>query len=336
MKILIIQTAFIGDVILATAMIEQLKRFYPDAQLDFLLRKGNEGLLNGHPHLHQILIWDKKQGKYRQLWRLLGQIRDERYDWVVNCQRFAASGFLTAFSGAKNTVGFNKNPFSFLFAQSVPHRIGASTSRFGLPWQHEVDRNLSLITSITDMSPQKPVLYPSEADFLLAKEMAGDRPYVCIAPTSVWFTKQWPPEKWLELIAVLPPEITVFLLGAPSDRAQCQAIADASARSGIENLAGKLSLTASAALLKGAVMNYVNDSAPLHLASAVNAPVTAVFCSTIPEFGFTPLSDHHEIWQISAPLSCRPCGLHGYNKCPKGHFKCAYDIAPAWLSTPAE
>jgi heptosyltransferase-2 len=88
-------------------------------------------------------------------------------------------------------------------------------------------------------------------------------------------------------------------------------------------MAGKLSLLESAAIMAGARMNFVNDSAPMHLASAVNAPVTAVFCSTVPAFGFGPLSDNAFIAETTIPLDCRPCGLHGYTVCPKGHFKCA-------------
>jgi heptosyltransferase-2 len=75
--------------------------------------------------------------------------------------------------------------------------------------------------------------------------------------------------------------------------------------------------------MKGAIMNYVNDSAPLHFASAVNAPVTAVFCSTVPAFGFGPLSDVSFVVETDIPLSCRPCGLHGYKACPLGHFNCS-------------
>jgi heptosyltransferase-2 len=73
-------------------------------------------------------------------------------------------------------------------------------------------------------------------------------------------------------------------------------------------------------------MNYVNDSAPMHLASAMNAPTCAVYCSTVPAFGFGPLSEKSFIVEIDYPLYCRPCGLHGYNACPEKHFKCAYDI----------
>ncbi len=92
------------------------------------------------------------------------------------------------------------------------------------------------------------------------------------------------------------------------------------------NLAGKLSFLSSAALMKGARMNYVNDSAPMHFASAVNAPVTAVYCSTIPSFGYGPLSDRSFIVETPVALHCRPCGLHGHTKCPEGHFHCAVKI----------
>ena len=147
--------------------------------------------------------------------------------------------------------------------------------------------------------------------------------YVTISPTSVWFTKQWPAEKWVKLINVLPKNIKVFLLGAPTDKDVCGQIATQSNHPLVEVKAGELSLLQSAALMKNAQMNYVNDSAPLHLASSMNAPVTALFLSTVPSFGFTPLSDKSSVLETSEKLACRPCGLHGKSACPLGHFKCA-------------
>jgi ADP-heptose:LPS heptosyltransferase len=321
MKLLVIQTAFIGDVVLATAVVEQLRRFYPDAEIDFLLRKGNEKLLSGHPQLREILVWDKKTGKYRELWRLLRHIRRTRYDMVVNCQRFAASGFLTAFSGAKQTVGFDKNPFSFLFTRRVAHRIGTAAEPM-----HEVRRNLALLGHLGDGDVVRPRLYPAPADFEKAARLAAGRRYVCVAPTSVWFTKQYPAHKWAELLKRLPPDCRVFLLGGPADADACRRMIELSARQDVINAAGQLSFLESAALMQDAAMNYVNDSAPLHFASAVNAPVAAVFCSTLPAFGFTPLSDRSAVVQAKTALPCRPCGLHGHKKCPEGHFRCAEDI----------
>jgi heptosyltransferase-2 len=82
----------------------------------------------------------------------------------------------------------------------------------------------------------------------------------------------------------------------------------------------------SAALMKSARMNYVNDSGPLHICSAMNAPVTAFFCSTTPAFGFGPISDQSIIIESKLNLACKPCGLHGYKSCPKGHFDCGNSI----------
>jgi len=104
-RFLVIQTAFIGDVVLATGLLEKLHAHFPDASIDFLVRKGNESLLANHPFLNEVLVWNKKEKKLANLWRTLRKIRGKRYDKVINVQRFAATGILTAFSGAKETIG---------------------------------------------------------------------------------------------------------------------------------------------------------------------------------------------------------------------------------------
>src|SRR4051812_43195467 len=120
-KFLVIQTAFIGDAVLASAMLEKLHRYFPDAQISILVRKGNEALFTDHPYLHEILIWNKKKEKMKNLWKLLVQIRKNKYDKVINLQRYFSTGLLTAFSGAKETRGFDKNPLSFLFSKKIKH-----------------------------------------------------------------------------------------------------------------------------------------------------------------------------------------------------------------------
>ncbi|HLZ16019.1 MAG TPA: glycosyltransferase family 9 protein [Cyclobacteriaceae bacterium] len=319
---LIIQTAFIGDVILATGLIEKLRQYYPEASIDFLLRKGNEGLLTNHPLLRNVLIWDKKESKIFSLFRLIGVIRNNHYDVVVNIHRYASSGFITALSGGTLKIGFDKNPLSFLFNKRIPHQFGAL---------HEVERNHKLIESVTDQRCAKPKLYPSLEDFGKMKPNQSTS-YICIAPTSVWFTKQYPVEKWIEFLQSLKNRRDkIYLLGAPSDYAICESIRLASANDRVVNLAGKLSFLESAALMKGAVMNFVNDSAPMHIASAMNAPVTAIYCSTVPSFGYGPLSDRSTTVETREKLDCRPCGLHGFKTCPKGHFKCGHSISNAEL-----
>jgi heptosyltransferase-2 len=113
-KILIIQTAFIGDVILATPLIGNLKTEFPEAKIDFLVKNGNQSLLKNDPNLNEILVFDKKK-KVASLLELVKKIRSKKYDLVINLHRFASSGILTFLSGAKQKLGFKKNPFSFAY-----------------------------------------------------------------------------------------------------------------------------------------------------------------------------------------------------------------------------
>ena len=315
MKVLIIQTAFTGDVILATPMIEKIHQFYPEASIDFLLKKGNESLLTGHPFIRKVLIFNKKEGKVKQLLGLVSQIRKEKYDYVINLHRFFSSGILVALSGAKHKIGFDKNPLAFTYTHKTTHIINEKGN-----FVHEIDRNLALIHHFTDNKTVKPKLYPSPQDYKLVE---NQNTYICIAPASVWFTKQFPAEKWVELIDNIPSDIEIKLLGGPPDAALCENILAKCKHPKVENMAGKLSFLASAALIQHAKMNFVNDSAPLHMASATNAPVAAIFCSTVAAFGFTPVSDQSFLIESTEKLACRPCGLHGKKACPLGHFKCA-------------
>ncbi len=370
MKILVIQTAFIGDVILATGVLEKLHQKFPQSQLDFMIRKGNESLLEGHIFIDNLLIWDKQSHKYANLWQLLKKIRTTKYDLVINLQRFASMGFLTAFSGAKQTIGFDKNPFSFLFSKKIKHLISETNSGKTTPNPsfegggqtpllqkastllglggvkniHEIERNHALIADITDNVAHKPRLYPQEKDYLFVKPYQTTN-YVCFAPTSVWFTKQFPLERWAEVAQKINEiyskqklqNVVIYLLGAKSDQKDCEEIArkinenlpvftTQNAIEKVVNLAGKLTLLQSAALMQFAKMNFVNDSAPMHLASALNAPTRAFYCSTLPAFGFYPLSDDAKVIELEQKLACRPCGLHGHAKCPEKHFKCAFEI----------
>ncbi len=322
-RILVIQTASIGDVILATALLESLHRTSPGAKIDLLLKKGNDPLFSGHPFLHEVLVWDKQRRKYRNLIHLIRRIRKNRYDLVINIQRFLSTGLITACSGAKETIGFAKNPLSRFFTRRVEHRIGSNL--------HEVERNQALIEGISPGGELNPRLYPRpEDEAMVSQWMPGL--YYTISPASLWFTKQYPADCWAELIRSVPSGTPVYLLGSPDDRDLCQRITDASGHPLAVNLAGRLTFLQSAALMRSARMNFTNDSAPMHLAAAVDARVTAVFCSTIPGFGFGPRSTDALIAEISFHLPCRPCGLHGLKSCPEGHFRCAYGIDKTLLT----
>jgi heptosyltransferase-2 len=227
-----------------------------------------------------------------------------------------ATGLLTVLSGAKITHGYKSNPLSFFFTRAIEFN---TTS--GL---HETDRNALLLSPYYTEKALKPKLYPTKEDDQTC-EKYKDHDYVCMAPTSVWFTKQWPKENWIKLIQELSTkqQVFIYLLGAPNDRQACEDIRQGAKIENVINLSGKLSFMESASLMRDAKMNYTNDSAPLHIASSMNAPVTAIYCSTLPSFGFGPLSDKSVIVEYKEELNCRPCGLHGKDHCPEGHFKCS-------------
>ncbi len=205
------------------------------------------------------------------------------------------------------------------FTKKFPHVIDPKKS------VHEISRINELIKDLTDEKVFRPKLYPSGKDEIKVGPFITE-PFITITPSSVWFTKQYPIEKWADLIRQLPSHLNIYILGGKDNVEEANDLLLRAGRKEVTVLAGELSFLQSAALMKHAVMNYVNDSAPLHFASAVNAPVTAVFCSTIPGFGFYPLADNSIIVETRLDLECRPCGLHGRKACPLGHFKCAYTI----------
>lgn len=311
-KILVIQTAFIGDVILATALPASLKSYDETFCVDFLVTDKCATVLEDNPLINNVLLWDKSK-KYKNLFSLIKKVRKEKYDLIINVHRFASSGLITVMGRAKHTVGFKKNPLSFLFEKKVQHEFNC----------HETERNHKLLTAVfPDIPYKKPHITPAKIDWL---DLGIQEKYITISPGSVWQTKRYPIEKWREFINRLPADLQVIALGSEQDRELVDKIFTNDGKNRL-NLCGKLSLRQSAMVMKNAVMNYTNDSAPTHLATAVDASVATIFCSTVPEFGFFPLSSNSHIIQINDKLYCRPCGVHGRKTCPEKHFRCAFDI----------
>ncbi len=316
-KYLIIQTAFIGDVILATPLVESLKKNDSKNQIDVLVKKENSSVLKNNRNINEVYTLDKTK-KIKSIFSLIRKFRKNEYDTVINLHRFASSGIITTLCKAKEKRGFRKNPFSWFYNKKFDHNIENGI--------HEVDRNLSLIEGLIAEPVRRPHIDIAEEIYkkLLTYQ---SKTYYCLAPASVWETKAAPLSVWTKLIEKLcTDDCHIFLLGGPDDFEKCEKLKNELKNSHISNLCGKLSLIESAGLMKNAKRNYVNDSAPLHLASAVNAPVSVFYCSTSPKFGFGPLSDDAKIIEVNN-LACKPCGLHGHKTCPKGHFKCGNDLS---------
>lgn len=328
--ILIIQTAFIGDTILASHFARAVKTQYPNSKIHFFLRKGNESVIQGLPTIEKTWVWDKQGGKTKNLRKLIGELRTIKFDMVFNLHRHFNSGLVASLMKSPIKVGFKQNPLSFMYTHKVNHLIPhVPLDNEKVKW-HEVQRNLQLLQVLDpsfkidhNQKMYKPELALTEKNLAKVAPFSEGN-YFVIAPASVWFTKAWSEHKYKALTAELVKRGKVYLIGAPSDKDLCDRIGDG--LPGVENLCGALNLLDSAALMKNAKRVFVNDSAPLHLASCVNAKTTAIFCSTVPAFGYTPLADDSIVVDVGDSLACRPCGLHGYQKCPLGHFKCGEDI----------
>jgi len=318
--ILIIQTAFIGDTILASHFARAIKDKFPDSKIHFLLRKGNEAVIQGLPTIERTWIWDKKGSKFKNLIKLIIELRQIKFDMVFNLHRHFNSGLFTALMKSPFKAGFVQNPLSYFYTYKVNHQIPDPRG------YHEVQRNLELIPDFKIENNSK--IYKPELPIQpkniekVSSYLVED--YFVVAPASIWFTKALSEKKFQELTHHLVKLGKVYFIGADSDKNLCERI-----RGNIpntENLCGKLSLLDSAVLMKNARRVIVNDSAPLHLASCMNAKTTAIFCSTIPAFGYTPLADDSLVVDVGESLGCRPCGLHGHQACPMGHFKCSEEI----------
>ena len=320
-----VQTAFIGDAILMTAMVEAWRNSHPQAEIHVCVRSGNEALFAGHPEVHRVWIWDKNGGvlkRYGKLLRLAWRIRSLGLHAFFTPHRHASSAILARFSRATVRVGFSSNPLaSWVFTHVAKHEMDSGI--------HEVERNHLLIAPWTS-KVSSPKLYPKKEHRSRAESQLGawGGQTILMAPSSQWATKQWPREHWLGLIKSVQtslPDQQIALIGGPGDGVFLR---DLAGEAGLteDRVVTSWELLESAALVEGAKALVTNDSGPLHIASAMNTPTLAIFCSTVPHYGFGPLAAASKVIEVDSVLDCRPCGLHGHQRCPLGHFACGWNV----------
>ncbi|MDT8324553.1 MAG: glycosyltransferase family 9 protein [Bacteroidota bacterium] len=318
--ILIIQTAFAGDLILTTPLVAATAERFPDAAIDVLCIPGTAGLLNGNPHVRDVITYDKRK-RDPGLPAMMRRLARTGYDLCLSPHRSFRSALLARATGAPRRVAFDRTAAAWLYTHIVPYDTGA----------HEVDRNCSLLSALGILSSPcgRPALYPSRGDRAAADAVLGrrdDRPLLCLAPGSVWATKRWTEEGFTALGRAFADRFRIVLVGGPGDAALCTRIAD-TLPEGTVDTAGRLSFLASAALIGSARVLVSNDSAPVHIASAMGTPVVEIFGATVPGFGFTPRGVAHRLVQRD-DLSCKPCAIHGGAQCPIKTFECMRGLAP--------
>lgn len=312
---LVVQTAFLGDVVLTTPLLAALAARH--GPVDVVTTPGAAPLLETHPAVRRVIPFDKKGADrgLAGLWRLGRRLRAERYDIAYLPHRSLRSAALAILAGVPRRVGFDDG-WRMLYTGVREHPATG----------HTIDRLLAL----ADVPPKHQT--PPSLELTMSDRAAAERwlreagvttAFVALAPGSIWGSKRW--SYYAELAALLAARVPVVVVGGPEDAALGEAIVAAVRAAGAAHRAasccGTLGLRESAALIGKAAALVTNDSAPLHLAQAVGTPTVAVFGPTIPEFGFGPRGPRDVALGITG-LPCRPCSRHGPPSCPLGHHHC--------------
>jgi heptosyltransferase-2 len=318
---LIVQTAFLGDVILTTPLIASLSQAGP---VDVVTTPLGAQVLAHNPRIRETIVFDKR-GRDSGPLGLLSMafaLRARGYRRALHAQASMRSSALTRLAGIPERVGFTTAAGRAFYTERVPTADGP----------HHVQKLLSLAGIGPTGTPPRPELFPSAADgavidSLLEASAAKRETLVALAPGSVWATKRWPGYAELAAALVAGDVARPVIIGSDADSPLASEIVAMSQGRAID-ATGRLTLLQSAELLRRTRALVTNDSAPLHLASAMNTPTIAVFGPTVPEFGFGPLAERSVVAGVTG-LACRPCDRHGPMKCPLGHWRCMRDLSAA-------
>jgi heptosyltransferase-2 len=317
-RILVVQTGFLGDVILTTPLLAALRRHDPEAEITMLVTPSAVPLVRAHPALDHVIVDDKRGADrgLRGLVGLVGRLRAGGYTVAVAAHKSIRTGMALRAAGIPRRVGFTTAPAARFYTDRVERPLD----------RHDRDRLLGLLAPLgiaagADAAP--PALgidadAAARAADLLAPLAAG-RPLAAVCPGSAWRTKRWPMAAFAGLVRRLEADgYRCLVLGAPDEAALTAAVVRAAA-AGVD-LGGRTDLPLLAAIMERAAVAVTNDSAPMHVATAMGTPQVAVFCATVPAQGYGPLGPRAVV--VERDLACRPCGRHGGERCPRGTDDC--------------
>lgn len=317
-RILIIHTAFIGDIVLSTPLIAKLRECYPKSEITYLTTPVGASILRNNPNINYIIEYDKR-GEHKGikgLWAIGKKLKMESYNMVITPHRYARSSILTLLTGAPIRRGYDIANLSFFYNEKIKYDKS----------KHEVEKLLNFVPKNEDKE-YKIQLYPGTLEKETVDEMLKnvDKNMIVVAVGSKWNTKRWPLEYFNELLQWLDKDekSTIVLVGGNEEKNY-----DVYLGENIIDLRGKTTLLELAEVIKRAKLVITNDSSPIHIASAFeDTKIFAIFGPTVKELGFFPWSKNSKVFQREE-LKCRPCSLHGGDKCPKQHFKCMMEILP--------
>lgn len=316
---LVVQTAFLGDVVLTTPLLRALAARH--GPVDVVTTPAAAPLLDTHPAVRQVIRYDKRgvDRGWSGFAALARRLREAHYEVAYLPHRSLRSALLAFGARVPKRVGF-RDGWRSLYTESRKRPASG----------HEVDRLLALAGDAQAI--RTPSIGLTAADHaaavaFLESEGLGNE-VVALAPGSIWGTKRWP--HFTALAAQLgrvAPGHAVAVVGGTGDEALAADIVASVRRAGgrAASGCGQLTLRESAALLARCRLLVTNDSAPLHFAQAVGTPTVAVFGPTLPSFGFGPLNPGDRVVEMM-DLTCRPCSKHGPAACPLGHHRCMRDL----------
>ncbi|MDB4908483.1 MAG: glycosyl transferase family 9 [Gemmatimonadetes bacterium] len=328
MRTLVIQTSFLGDTILTTPLLSALAERGP---VDIVTTPAAAGVLAHHPAVRELIAWDKRgaDSGARGFLRLAKRLRARRYEQALMAQGSMRSSALALAAGIPRRVGFDTSSGRRLYTTRIPFRedLHHAARLWQLGAAPGAEPSAAAIV---------PRLHPGDAerdavDLLLAGRARTGVPLVALAPGSVWATKRWP--FYSGLAQLLASRVTLVIIGGPDDAPLAELVLGAAPRA--IDATGRLSLLASAELIRRCAVIVTNDSSPLHLASAMGTPTVAVFGPTVPQFGFGPLAPESQVVEHPA-LACRPCDRHGPQRCPLGHWRCMRELDAAAVAARVE
>ena len=320
-SILILRLSSIGDILLTTPFIRQLRHRFNQARIDYVTKKKFKELLQYNPHIDTIHEIDNN------LSDLTFKLQKTSYDYIFDLHNnfrsiYIRSKLKSEFKGIIRKEKLNQLLLLFLHInrykdpRPIPSRYLATAEQLG----------------VTDDNEGLELYWPEQigidtADFLSNYGLDGDHKYVCLAPGAGFFTKRWPPEYYQQLIRLINAHLNlkIVILGGSGDAAIGEQLSHSD---DVFNFCGKLSLLESAVILSKGLAVVSNDTGLMHMATAVQKPVVAIFGSSIVEWGFAPFRCEHVLVEQSK-LICRPCSHIGRHECPQKHFRCMKEITPA-------
>lgn len=317
MRILLYQTAFLGDLILTTPLIESIKKIYPKSYLAVISKPFGRDVLKDNPFVDELIIFDKKKDS---TFNLIKKIKG-KFDIAISPHRSHRASYILFLSRIKKRIGFDKAGFSFLYTDLVIHRFDGT---------HEIDRNLKLLEKLPDYDKSKivkePKLFLNKEDNLFERFDLENKKYIVVAPGSKWATKRWIPEGFAAVIDyIFKIGYKPVLIGGMEDIDIADKIIEIATTKPL-NLVGKTSLRETFSIIKHSLLLVSNDSAPVHMAVSFNVPVIDIYGPTVKDFGFYPYKNGVVV-EVER-LKCRPCGLHGHNQCPIKTHECMKKIKP--------